>query len=485
MLSWISIRWRITLFHILTMLCIAVLLIIGMFAVFGIAAGNYVEEAARSRANEAARLVEHSGTLSEADLVSLNRDSVMIVAMDDQGRVVAQIGSGLAPGAQVDREIWAETAETGQSSNAGGRSLFDSWNDSANYTHIEPVAADGSEVAFVAASVNYDNVGQQQYMWVTFAFVGFGILAFILITIGSIYLVRYSLAPVNAIADAASRISEADLSQRLPVRSGRDELGKLAQTFNALLDRLESAFKDREEALSQQRRFVADASHELRTPLTSLLGYTRMLQKWGMERPDASEEALARMEAEGRRMQSMVESLLHLARTDEANALDFDPVNLSSIVGEAVETIRAGNDVAAIEVEQAPGALMVMANREAIVQVLGILLDNALRYAPASSPVKVRLSAVGGRAVIEVRDRGPGIAPEHQLHIFERFYRAETSRTTRGAGLGLAIAKDLMERHDGTIEVSSTVGQGAVFTVSLPLLDEVSRLDDPGTDRPT
>jgi two-component system OmpR family sensor kinase len=210
-----------------------------------------------------------------------------------------------------------------------------------------------------------------------------------------------------------------------------------------------------------------------------------MLQKWGMERPDASEEALARMEAEGRRMQSMVESLLHLARTDEANALDFDPVNLSSIVGEAVETIRAGNDVAAIEVEQAPGALMVMANREAIVQVLGILLDNALRYAPASSPVKVRLSAVGGRAVIEVRDRGPGIAPEHQLHIFERFYRAETSRTTRGAGLGLAIAKDLMERHDGTIEVSSTVGQGAVFTVSLPLLDEVSRLDDPGTDRPT
>jgi signal transduction histidine kinase len=471
MLSWISIRWRITLFHILTMLCIAVLLMIGMFAVFGIAVSNSVEEAARSRANEAARLIEHSGTLSEADLVELNRDSVVIVAIDDQGQVVAQIGSGLLPGAQVDPEIWAEVAETGESSSVGQRSVFDSWNDSADYTHIEPIAAGDSGIAFVAASVNYDNVGQQQYMWVTFAFVGFGLVAFILITIGSIYLVRYSLAPVNAIAEAASQISEADLSQRLPVRSRRDELGKLAQTFNAMLDRLESAFNDREEALAQQRRFVADASHELRTPLTSLLGYTRMLRKWGLERPDASEEALARMEAEGKRMQSMVESLLHLARTDEANALEFEQVDLATIVDSAVEPLRAGDEEAAIDFERFASPVMVRANREAIVQVLGILLDNALKHSPPGSPVRVGLSKNGGRAVIEVRDQGPGIAPEHLPHIFDRFYRVETSRSTRGAGLGLAIAKDLVERHRGTISVSSTPGQGAVFEVCLPAME--------------
>ena len=471
MLSWISIRWRITLFHILTMLCIAVLLIIGMFAVFGIAAGNYVEQAARSRANEAARLVEQGGTLTDADLVTLNRDSVMIVAIDEQGRVVSQIGSGLPAGAQVDPEIWAEVAETGESTTVGGRSVFDSWSDSADFTHVEPVVADGSAIAFVAASVNYDTVGEQQYMWVTFAFVGFGILAFILITIGSIYLVRYSLAPVNAIAEAASRISEADLSQRLPVRSGRDELGKLARTFNDLLDRLETAFNDREAALAQQRRFVADASHELRTPLTSLLGYTRMLQKWGMERPDASREALERMEAEGRRMQCMVESLLHLARTDEANALDFEPVDLASVVDETVAALQAGAEGAGIDIEHPKGPVMAMANREAIAQVLGILLDNALKYSPPGSPVEVRLSSMGDHAVIEVRDHGPGIEPEHQQHIFDRFYRVETSRTTRGAGLGLAIAKDLVDRHGGTIAVSSTPGEGATFTVSLPPME--------------
>ncbi len=299
-------------------------------------------------------------------------------------------------------------------------------------------------------------------------------MAFILITIGSIYLVRYSLAPVNAIAEAASRISEADLSQRLPVRSGRDELGKLAQTFNALLDRLEAAFNDREVALAQQRRFVADASHELRTPLTSLLGYTRMLQKWGMERPDASEEALVRMEAEGRRMQSMVESLLHLARTDEANALDFEPVDVANVVGGTVEALLAADEAAAIEFEQPPGPVMAMANREAIAQVLGILLDNATKHSPPGAPVRVRLFTTGDQAVIEARDHGPGIAPEHLPHVFERFYRVETSRTTRGAGLGLAIAKDLVERHDGTIGVSSEVGQGSVFTISLPLLEDAS-----------
>lgn len=182
-------------------------------------------------------------------------------------------------------------------------------------------------------------------------------------------------------------------------------------------------------------------------------------------------------------MQSMVESLLHLARTDEANALDLEPVDLASVVEGAVHALRVADENAAIGFDPPPAPVMVMGNREAIAQVLGILLDNAMKYSPPGSPVEVRLSSSDGRAAIEVRDHGPGIEPEHRQHIFERFYRVETSRTTRGTGLGLAIAKDLVERHGGTIAVSSILGQGAVFTVSLPLLADAFAPVEAGPSR--
>jgi signal transduction histidine kinase len=471
MLSWISIRWRITLFHIITMLGIGALLTIGMFAVFGIAAANFVEAAARSRANEAARIVEHGGTLTESDLATLNRDNVFIIGIDADGNVVSQIGSGFAVGATVPPAVWSETASTGQASSTGERSLFQRWDDQADYIHVEPVVAGNTAIRYVAAGVNYDQVGQSQYQWVTFAFVGFGILAFILITIGSIWLVRYSLAPVKSIAESAAGISDADLSQRLPVRSSRDELGHLAMTFNALLDRLEAAFRDREETLAHQRRFVADASHELRTPLTSILGYTRMLRQWGLGNPDASAEAVARMEAEAIRMQSLVEGLLHLARRDEAGELDMRNEDLGEIVIDVVSDVMAGTEVAiGITLQMPEEPVVVAIDKVAIRQVLGILLDNARKFSEPGSTVTVGLEKGGTWAAITIADTGSGIAPEHLPHIFERFYRADASRTTQGAGLGLAIAKGIVERHGGKIDVESEPGQGATFIVRLPLM---------------
>ena len=190
-----------------------------------------------------------------------------------------------------------------------------------------------------------------------------------------------------------------------------------------------------------------------------------------MERPAASGEALARMEAEGRRMQSMVESLLQLARTDEANALDFERLDLARVVEAAVETARARAS-AAIGFERPAAPVVVMANREAMEQIVGILLDNARKHSPPGTPVHARISAESDWARIEVRDEGAGIEEEHLPHIFERFYRAETSRVTGGAGLGLSIARDLVGRHGGSIAVSSWPGQGSVFSVRLPLLKE-------------
>ncbi|MBA3275158.1 MAG: hypothetical protein H0T72_05135, partial [Chloroflexia bacterium] len=222
-------------------------------------------------------------------------------------------------------------------------------------------------------------------------------------------------------------------------------------------------------ALAYQRRFVADASHELRTPLTSILGYTRMLRDWGLQHPEASAEAVARMEAEAVRMQSLVEGLLHLARGDEAGVGAMAEADLGHLVLEAVDlaSVAEGQDLAFdLQLPEAP--LMAMVDREAILQVLGILLDNARKFSPAGGTITVSLARETESAVVTVADTGPGIGPEHRDRIFERFYRADESRTTSGAGLGLAIAKDIVERHGGTIQVASEPGHGAAFTVRLP-----------------
>jgi two-component system OmpR family sensor kinase len=247
-------------------------------------------------------------------------------------------------------------------------------------------------------------------------------------------------------------------------------LGRLATTFNALLDRLETAFHDREEALAHQRRFVADASHELRTPLTSILGYARMLRKWGLDHPDASAEAVARMEAEATRMQSLVEGLLLLARGDEAGQVSLTREDLAAVVRDAIAAVPEVEPVGAkiaFQVRDTP--LVVDLDRDAIQQVVGILVDNARKYSEPGDTIVVRVRRDADVAMIEVADSGPGIPPEHMDHIFERFYRADASRTTRGAGLGLAIARGIVERHGGTISVESTPGHGATFTVRLPI----------------
>lgn len=477
MLSFISIRWRLILFHVLTMLGIGAVLVIGLFAVFGIAVSESVEQLASSRANEAARIIESTGGLADADLVSLNRDSVIIIALDREGRVVTQTGSGLPDGSRVEDDLWRTVLATGKGTGAPGQGRFDLWDDAAYHLHAEPVNAPESGIAIVEAAVNYDRVGADQFTWITLGFAGFGILAFILVTIGSYYLVRYSLSPVRAIADAAAEISAVDLSRRLPVRSRRDELGQLAMTFNDLLGRLDSAFRDRERVLEQQRRFVADASHELRTPLTSILGYARMLRTWGLERPEMAREAVSSLEQEAIRMEALVEGMLQLARGDEGVPMRQEEHDLGEVILRAIDPILASNDDG-ITIDADLTCLTCLTDlskdvvawvdADQIHQALMILLDNAMKFSPSGGTVRVRLQPRGDVVDICVIDEGPGIPPEIQDRIFERFFRAEASRTTRGTGLGLSIARAIADRHGGSLTVESTPGNGATFRLRIP-----------------
>jgi two-component system OmpR family sensor kinase len=298
-----------------------------------------------------------------------------------------------------------------------------------------------------------------------------GLGAAFLLSIGGSYLLAgAALRPVDAVTSAASRMGEGDLSKRLPVANPKDELGRLAITINGLLARLDAAFRRREETFSRQRRFAADASHELRTPLTSISGHARMLDEWALEGDkETAHRSVGTIRKEAGRMRGLIESLLTLSRGDEGAPMEVGRYDLGAVGKEAAETARAAAD-GRISVEFVPIDHEVTAtfDRERVMQVASILLDNALKYTPEGGSVTVRVEEENGGVALAVSDTGVGISEDQLPLIFERFYRADAARVVEGAGLGLSIARQIAEAHGGTIEARSKLGVGSTFVLLLP-----------------
>jgi len=273
-------------------------------------------------------------------------------------------------------------------------------------------------------------------------------LAVALLCVAGYFLARRTLAPVDRIVDGARTITAARLTERLPVANPNDELGRLATTFNEMFARLQRSFEEME-------RFTGDAAHELRTPLTAL----RSVGEVCLRDPDSdARAAIGSMLEEVERMQRLVEGLLRLARADGgAEVAKLEPIELAAFARALVERLGI---TASIDSEP----VTVNADPDLLAQALGNVLDNAVRHSPEH--VEVRVRAPG---VIEVTDRGDGIAPEHIEHVFERFYRTDAARTrtSGGAGLGLAIARWAIEAQGGRIEVESQPGDGATFRITL------------------
>jgi heavy metal sensor kinase len=274
-----------------------------------------------------------------------------------------------------------------------------------------------------------------------------------------------SLAPVNRIMATAERIGVQNLSRRLEVPKARDELRRLSQTLNAMLDRIEGSFR-------RITQFTADASHDLRTPITVI----RSTAEITLRRPRSEEEyreALATVLETSVETSELLENLLTLARADAgAVGMEMHPLELGAHVRKAHQRALALSadkplDVAAVT---PPEPVWVKADAIAIDRLLLILMDNAVKYTPAGGRCEIALEQEGNRAKIRVRDTGIGIAEEDLESIFERFYRADRarSRNIRGAGLGLAIARWITEMHGGTIAAASQVGAGTTFEVCLP-----------------
>jgi signal transduction histidine kinase len=305
-----------------------------------------------------------------------------------------------------------------------------------------------------------------------------GLLGFVLLVGGAYLLTRAALSSVEAVVRAAGEMSEGDLSRRLPVANPKDEIGRLTTTINALLARLEVAFtrleetlSRLEETLSRQRRFAADASHELRTPLTSISGHARMLDEWALEGDKVTaRRSVGTIRREAARMRGMIESLLTLSRGDEGAPMEVGRYNLGAVGKEATETAGAAAD-GRVSVEFVPMEHEVTAtfDRERVMQVASILLDNAVKYTPDGGSVTVSVGEEDdGSVALTVSDTGVGISEEQLPLVFERFYRADPSRSAGGAGLGLSIARQIAEAHGGTLEVRSKLGVGSTFVLQLP-----------------
>jgi signal transduction histidine kinase len=276
-----------------------------------------------------------------------------------------------------------------------------------------------------------------------------------------------ALKPLKQVAGAADEIGrDRDFGRRLPDRRSRDEVALLALSFNRMLDQLQDAYRVVSGSLDAQRRFVADASHELRTPLSTIQGNAGLLAHGPHLAGDVRRAAAADIAEESGRMARLVDRMLTLARADSGLRLELAPVDLRTAVVEVCRQAAAVHPDAAISVEAAEAA--VAGDADALRQLMWILLDNAARY--ARTRISVELRPESGWARLTVADDGPGIAPEDRERVFERFFRADRSRTGHGSGLGLSIARWIAEQHGGRIVAGQEASGGAALYVDLPLL---------------
>ena len=309
---------------------------------------------------------------------------------------------------------------------------------------------------------------------------GVGAVVLLLLAAGGYLVVRSSLRPLVEVETIAEAIAAGDLSLRVPESDPRTEVGSLSRSFNAMLAQIETAFAARSASEAQaraseerMRRFVGDASHELRTPLTSIRGFAELYRQGALPASADVSRAMSRVEGEASRMGVLVEDLLLLARLDQQRPLERAPVDLLELAGDAVQDARAMDPSRSIRLEAvaAGPAPVVSGDAARLRQVFGNLVANALTHTPAGTDVTIRVSTSAAAAVVEVVDCGSGIAVEDRERVFERFFRADTSRTraSGGSGLGLSIVAALVAAHGGSVSVTDTPGGGATVAVSLPL----------------
>jgi len=299
-----------------------------------------------------------------------------------------------------------------------------------------------------------------------FFFLILGLIALTAVGLVSRWIIAISLKPLEQVEETAEAIAGGDLSARLPAAKPDTEVGRLTTALNTMLARIEESFEARVNSESKLRRFVADASHELRTPLTAIRGFAELHRQGAVVGEAKTKELVGRIEKESIRMSTLVEDLLLLARLDQSREMAQEPVDLNTLLTEAVASAKAAGPNHFIELSLPSAEVFVLGDSQRIHQVVANLLANARTHTPDDSRIKVALDQGIAETIISVSDNGPGLSEDDQERIFERFFRADPSRARtsgEGSGLGLSIVDAVMQAHGGYVSVQSKLGEGATF----------------------
>ena len=467
--------------------------------------------------------------------------------IDQNGKVICPDGPGDSAVPVISTKTLPKVIHTGVAFTLSDKQGVNHW----EAVGFPVVGVDGSAQSALIVAYNLDEneqiVGQFALIFLFFALT-------VVVLGGALtrLLVTSTFAPLREVEQTAARFAAGDFSQRLERAPRNTEVGRLNESLNTMLSRIDSAFDDRLKTVEQMRRFVGDASHELRTPLVSVRGYAELYRMGALSTPEEIAQAMQRIEKEAIRMGELVQDLLELARIDEAkplnltavdlvplardSALDamalapdrevtveiFEPILRSHEADATPETLAAASpvtaasaastsprtgsiatrrmaqagatiarlttrraraakdtqsDVAPVAVDLAePPTATVLAEENKIRQVITNLMGNAVRFTPPGSPIEIgiQVDEPGNAAYLSVIDHGEGIPPQVRDKIFQRFWRADSSRNrdTGGSGLGLAIVQSIVASHGGTVDVVDTPGGGATFRARLPLLHE-------------
>lgn len=415
-------------------------------------------------------------------------NTVSVFERSDDGTLVA----GYLDSAGDVRSLTDAQLETLLDVTPGGEPVSVDLPDLGSYRVIASVS-DGGDTSVTAVPLDSVTSTVDGFVAVELAVAALGLL--IAAAVATL-LVRRELRPLERVAATASRVSEmplargaVDIRERVPDEDtdATTEVGQVGAALNRMLGHVEGALSARHESETQVRRFVADASHELRTPLASIRGYAELVQRLPGDLPDDALRAMGRVESEARRMTSLVEDMLLLARLDAGRDLDLAEVDLAALAVDAVADAHvAGRDhdwrldlgalAASDDDEDAPDLpdaiddepVVVVGDENRLRQVLVNLLSNARVHTPAGTTVVVQVAREGDDVLLRVQDDGPGIAEPLRSRLFERFARGDASRNRAAGstGLGLAIVHAVVTAHGGTIEVDGA--PGATFTVRLP-----------------
>ena len=376
----------------------------------------------------------------------------LAIVEGDTKQVMAQ------PASQPDLDPAITSAELAERAEPGQPFTIDTETDGKARAVAIPLDDD----RWVLAALSTDAVDDaQQQLLITAA----GALAVLAVALGLVlwWVDRLGIRPITAVTHAAEEVAEGRSDRRVQYQGNTTEAGRLGAAFNAMLDASQ-------EAEARQRRFVADASHELRTPLTTLQGYTILHASGGHTTPEQTDDAMRRINTEANRMAVLVDDLLTLAAFDESRPLDPTSLNLTQLLHDIATDAHAIQPTRSIHTTEISEDLILQADIHQLTQALTTIVLNALHHTPTTANLTLRAAINNQTIRIDVIDNGPGIPDQHLDRLFDRFYRADPSRssTKGGSGLGLAIAKAIIDAHEGTITAHSNIGIGTKITIDLP-----------------